>query len=178
MLARLPSSASAYNGGSARSAVANSANCAPTRSLSAIMPNPETLRPAWLRTGAAALTPASISHSAVEDPALMNAVAQQPKPNLQCGLRQQRQLARIEVLRACGGGIRPGVGPQMAQQGQRPSRGNDLGDRAEGAGRQGRLTERQRTPMWGWPARASRATASSSQPGSWAAATSVTQTPT
>ncbi|CAG7203540.1 hypothetical protein PICSAR25_04126 [Mycobacterium avium subsp. paratuberculosis] len=74
----------------------------------------------------------------------MDAVAQQPQPHLQRGLRQQGQLGGVHLLGDGGGAVVAGVRPQVPQQRHRPSRGHRLGDRAERPARQRRLTERQR----------------------------------
>ena len=101
------------------------------RPLSMIMPTPGTLdaRPGVLqrRRGDAGVD----QPQRREDPALMNAVPQQPEPNFQAGSGSTASCAGVEVLRCRGGAIGPGVGPEMAQRGQRPSRGDRLGDRSE-----------------------------------------------
>ncbi len=89
-------------------------------SLSNNAPTPETATCRPVRSTVAAVTPVSISHSAVEAPTLVDPVPQQPSPHLQLGVRQRNQLRRIEVLGRRGRDVRLGVGLQMPQQRQRP----------------------------------------------------------
>ena len=61
----------------------------------------------------------------------MNPIPQQRDPNFQAGIRQRGQLCGVHVFCLRRGTVGPGVGSEMAQQGQRSRRDDRFGDRPE-----------------------------------------------